>query len=263
MQARVHACYLYPVKACGALEVEALHFDTDGHIEGDREWLVVDEKENSVTWQGAFPRLARLRPLLRGGCLHLSTPEGDTYALPEPGAPREVNWWNDAAKAIETLQARDAGDAAADFISVAAGARLRLVHTAQTRHRPNAVHICTLPSWRELAEAHGDAANASFERMRPNLLLDGDELLPFVEEHCRALTAAGASLSVQERCVRCIVPNVEPGEGQVDERWLAAATRLSAQRHPNAPVAFGVYARPLGAGQLDRGERVSLTLAFD
>src|SRR3954468_13926619 len=72
-EAVVVGAWVYPVKSCGAMPVDELVFDRWGGAEGDRRWAVVDTS-GSVTWQGAHPRLALVRPRIAGDVLALRAP---------------------------------------------------------------------------------------------------------------------------------------------------------------------------------------------
>lgn len=272
MHARIHACFLYPVKACGGVAVPSLHIGASGHIAGDREWMVVDQ-DDQVTWQGAFPALARVHPSLRDTTvfLHEAGCTDGVALLSEVGAPCEVRFWNDDLKQTQRLAAWDAGPRVAEFVSDIAGARLRVVRAASAQHRMHPLHIVTLPSWQVLQARIGAAAgdDAHLRRYRPNLVLDhgdADELTPFIEESAKALllpdSAPPAQLDVYARCIRCVVPNVHPETGEVNPAFLDAAAALSTQRLPGAPVGFGMYARPSGACTITQGDAVVLDIAF-
>jgi uncharacterized protein YcbX len=268
MHALVHACHVYPVKACGGMPVPALELDAQGRLTGDREWVVVDE-EGTVTWQGAHPRLARLHALLHEGALHLAAEDGGRVRLhaAQGERPAEARCWNDLERCFETLAGDDAGDEVARFVAEVVGARLRLLRPHTARHRVNPLHVVTLPSWQELQAQIGPAADGAAQllRLRPNLVLApsaDDELPPFIEEHAVALQVGAQRFELYAPCIRCVVPNVDPRSGAVDPAFLAAMTTLSAQRFPGGPVRFGLYARAAAGAHMACGDTVFLELDF-
>ncbi len=258
---RVQALFLYPIKACAGLPVSRLVADARGHITGDREWAIVDA-QGEVTWQGAHPRLALVRPALHEGALRLSATGHAFLALQDPalGTPRTVRWWNDSTKRNEEHLVHDAGDDAAAWLQQVTGAPLRLVRFGpQALVRPglNPLHLVSSASVTELCAQLGgsmaspSAADAMVARLRPNVLLRGDPAQawwPFLEERARRFHGTTGkrawSMPVTGHCIRCVVPGVDPATGQMDDAVPQALAQLSAQRFPGGPSCFGVYAAP-------------------
>jgi uncharacterized protein YcbX len=273
VQAVVESVFIYPVKSCAAVRVAQIAFDSDGLLIGDREWVVVDA-ESSVVWQGSHPRLALVRPRLENGTLTLrSVAAGGAAAGAINGSPCEVRIWNDAANRVEIHQGQDEGSAATEFLSSIVGSQLRLVRLhrdALTRAGANPLHLVSRSSVDELGEAlaRGAPDRVAVERFRPNVVIAwrGEPLLPFLEEQFTALQWHDGSrphkLVVSGPCVRCVVPNVDPATGDVDDATLHAINELSAQRHPGGPSCFGVYARATGPAVLSSGTIVSARLTF-
>jgi len=268
MQARVASLFVFPVKACAALPVQELVFTADGRLQGDREWAVVDAG-SQVTWQGEYPRLACVMPSFDGSTLVLQASGEETVRLPREGgeAPLRICIWNDAMQRTEHFDALDAGPAAAALLRRVTGADLRLVRLgaeALARSGTNALHLLSQASLDELDEAlhaRGLAA-AEARRFRPNLVLEGDDLAPFLEEHLTRLRWSGGELRATSRCVRCIVPNVDPRDGALGAEPGPTVAALSTMRWPGAPSTLGLYARPVGVGVLARGTLLDLELAL-
>ncbi len=266
MQARVLSLFLYPVKACAGLPVAKLQFDATQRIAGDREWAVTDA-EGQVTWQGEHARLALVHPAFEDGTLVLRA-GGDVLRV-EPGALADctASIWNDRTQRHERFAAHDAGSEARRFLRTATGADLRLVRLgpeARARESVNPVHLMTQASLDEVNEAlelSGQGA-AEMARFRPNIALDGDALLPFLEEHLQSLRWGDGELRVTQPCVRCVVPNVNPRTGQVDAEPGPTVARLSAMRRPGAPSVLGVYLQPTGPGVLALNTAVELVLSL-
>lgn len=260
MHVVIRACYLYPVKSCAGVQTGSLTFDEAGGIVGDRQWVIVDERQ-CLTWMGALPRLALVRPYPAADGWMLRSPEGATVELPPAGegTPCTVQAWNGERAAFDPLPGRDAGDAAAALVSAVAGKRVRVVWMATQQHRPNPVHLTTVPSLRELGVALGLNLGevAGHRRFRPNVVLDaapGKTLEAFAEERVATFAGAPLTLEVTGRCDRCIVLDVDPDTAEVDGRYLAGTKGHSARRHPDKPAYFGVYARALGPGRLATGD---------
>jgi hypothetical protein len=274
LEARVDALFIYPIKACGAMGVAQLDITPAGLIAGDREWAVVDEK-NEVTWQGAHPRLALVRPTRHGHGLQLSVPGGAVIEVPvaDANAPCTVRMWNDSVKEMETFDAFDAGDAAALLLWRVTGAPLRLVRLgaqALARRGINPLHLVSVPSLGELNAqlASEGLAEAEALRFRPNLVLGAmtEPLLPFIEEqvtHVGGGADGGAwQMPVSAPCIRCVVPGVSPSSGELSEALPLAVAHLSGQRFPGGPSVFGVYAMPIPGTRIHSGDRLWLELNF-
>jgi uncharacterized protein YcbX len=269
---RVAATYLYPIKACGAMPVTALHIDRWGGAEGDRRWAIVNA-EGEVTWQGATPRLVLISPRVVNEGLLLDAPGQPTLAVPQAGlTPCSFQIWNEPAARLDRFDGHDAGDAASAWISTVAGAPVRLVRLADDvvgRPHANRLHVVSRASCDEarayLQQEGGPPAEVL--RYRPNIVLDGPEALlqVFAEDHLQALRwpdgGCEARVDITSRCIRCVVPNVDPLTGDTDARVLSALANLSAQRFPGEAVCFGVYGRATPGSLLALGQ--SVTLDFD
>jgi len=264
MNVVVRACYLYPVKACAGIQVEELSFAESGQIIGDRQWVVVDERR-CMTWIGAIPRLALVRPQVAASGWALAAPTGEAVTLPPAGEgePCTVQAWNGERGAFDVLTGCDAGDAVAQLVSEVAGERLRLAWLNGTQHLPNPVHLTTVSSLQQLAADLGTSLSgvAGQRRFRPNVVLeapDGAALEPFAEERAETFHGRSLTLDVTDRCARCIVIDVDPDTAEKDTRYFVGAKASSAQRHPGAPAYFGLYARPRAAGRLAVGDTLEM-----
>jgi uncharacterized protein YcbX len=273
--------FLYPVKACAGVPVDALVLDARGGAAGDRGWAIVDAG-GIVTWQGSHPRLALVAP--RFVAAHAGSP-ADRLALAAPGletvvvppapalSPCTVKIHNERTNRHDDFDATDAGDAVADWLERATGAALRLVRlgdAARTREGVNALHVVFESSIAAVdAELASDGApRADRRRYRPNVVLgDADAPLdPFIEESVESLSwqhqGVQTRLEVTAPCVRCIVPDVDPATGIVAPATGHALAALSRRRRPGGPVVFGVYARGEAGARLALGDSAALTLAF-
>ncbi|HEY4082762.1 MAG TPA: MOSC N-terminal beta barrel domain-containing protein [Burkholderiaceae bacterium] len=259
MQLSAAALYIHPIKTCAPLRVSRLEIAADGRVLGDREWAIVDA-ENGVTWQGSFPRLALLHPAFEGEHLVLRALDRAPVSVSRDGGqPCMVKIWNDVDKRADSFDAFDAGDQAAELLRYLCGAELRLVRltpAAPLRPTNNQLHLLGRPSMRELDPG------LAIERFRANIVLEGEELLPFMEENISSLRWAGGQMTVGERCVRCIMPNVDPLSAEVSPAVGETVAALSAQRYPGGPSYFGVYARAPGGVVLQEGEVLEAELNF-
>jgi uncharacterized protein YcbX len=269
------ALFVYPVKACAGMAVDELVLDERGGAVGDRGWAVVDA-EHAVTWQGAHPRLALVRPRARDAALLLEADGVEPIAAPDAAAlvPCQVRIWNDAMARHDIFEAADAGDAVAAWLAQVCGAPLRLVKlgaAARARDGVNALHLVFSASAAAVDAALASAGlpAADLRRYRPNIVLAmpaGTAGIEFIEESLEALEwqrgATATRLQVTAPCVRCVVPNVDPASGRVDDAVLDTLARLSQQRRPGGATVFGVYARGPAGARLRPGDGARMELAF-
>ena len=240
MSLHVSALYLHPIKACAPLSVPRLDFLPDGRVDGDREWAVLNDEGVELVLHAPSQRELRLPRHLQD-------------------RPGQAGFWNEKTCSVDHFDAFDAGDAAAALLSALCGAPLRLVRvSAAAILRPlnNAIHIVGRPS---LAEIGPDLDE---RRFRPNVVLDGPDLLPFMEDHARSLSWPGGRLALYAPCVRCIVPDVDPVTAAVDGSVGMRVAAASARRNPGGPSCLGVYGRVQAGTSLELDAPVELELDF-
>lgn len=274
LRARLVAAFVHPVKACAPHAVPALWMDALGGAEDDRRWVVLDA-DGAATWMGAVPALAKVHPELVGDALCLRAEGHADLRVPagaHAGTAADVRVWDESIAAHRVHAGRDAGDDAAAWLAAVTGQPLRLARLPDASiaiTRPNALHLLSRESCDEVAAALGREAAPG--RYRPNLLIEGEDepLPPFVEDHLAAVSwhdgQRWRTLRATGPCVRCVVPDVDPATGERGEGVLDTLARLSAARHPGAPVRFGTYLRgdPADAGaRLPVGAPLRLHLAW-
>ena len=225
--ARIAALYRYPVKsACGQL-LENATLEATG-LAHDREWMIVDHRGVFVT-QREQPRLALLRVTLHesGGVpmgLTLDAPDAPALHLPlaDFSQPRTVRVWRDE------VQALDAGDAAARWMSAWLGATFRLVRFAPGNRRlssmewtqgvpaPNQfsdgypILVLSRASIADLSRRVG--TDLPVNRFRPNLLLEG--LQPYDEDRIQELRCGDVQLRLVKPCERCAITTTDQERGE-------------------------------------------------
>lgn len=122
---RLSALYRYPIKSSAAESLERVALDALGVV-GDRRWMAVDTETGRFFTQRLLPQLGRIQARWAAPeVLRLNAPGMSELSLEVPAADanlRGVTVWRD------TLQAPDAGDAAADWLTRFLGRPTRLVH---------------------------------------------------------------------------------------------------------------------------------------
>lgn len=244
MLARLTALYLYPVKSLGGVRVDNATVDALGLV-GDRRFMVVDETGRFLT-QRTLPRMALIRTALASDTLQL-TQEGRggvTVPLaPDPAAPlRTVSVWKS-----EGLQAEDAGDAAATWLSDQLATRCRLVRIGRQFMRPVLKASATAGDIVSFADAYpflilseaslanlNDRLVASGEdpvpmnRFRPNLVVTG--CAPYAEDTWPRFRIGDVVFRAGGPCARCVITTTDQDtaeRGQEPLRTLATYRRDS------------------------------------
>jgi len=267
--ARLAAISIYPVKACRATPLQAATLGPHG-LAGDREWMAI-RPDGRFLSQRTHPALARVVPTLTGSGLRLACDGLDPLAVDAAsvlaGPVREVSVWDDR------LEACDAGDAAAAWLSQATGTPARLVRVA-ARHARRAdrdyvgerevpvafadgfpLLVCSTASLAELNRRL--PADVPMDRFRPNLVLEG--LPPFAEDGLRSLRIGAVRIALVKPCARCAVPGLDQHTGRASTDPFPA---LKAFRYDPSVrgVTFGVNAVAEGApgARLEVGMAVAL-----
>lgn len=231
---RVRDLYVYPVKACGAVAVDAAALGPLG-LEHDRRFAFVGEDGCALT-QREHPLLATVQPALEGDALRLDLGGLADLAI----GPNEfseslvVDVWGKriAARAAPlSLVAR-----AAEYL----GTGLRLVALDSSSERSFAdsrpVLVTTTGMLSQL-----NIPEIGMERFRPNIVLEGDG-------EWRELRGNEAVLEYAKPCGRCEVTTIDQASGA---RRGPEPLRTLSERFAGS---FGVYCRVARAGRLRRGE---------
>lgn len=220
---RITELNIYPVKSCRGIALSHAMLQPAG-LEHDREWMIVRPDGRFVT-QREQPRLASIVPAFEGAFLVLRAPEGRELRLPlqQEGAAVRVQCWRDVCSA------RDAGDAAASWLSRHVGESVRLVRFESTQRRLSSL------DWTGGVEAEnrfsdgfpvlliseGSLADLNsrlgqplpMNRFRPNLVVSG--LLPYQEDTIDELVAGEVTLRAVKPCTRCIITTTDQNSGEV------------------------------------------------
>jgi uncharacterized protein YcbX len=285
------ALYVYPIKACAGIAVDALEIDPRGGAAGDRRWAIVDARDE-LSWLGSHPTLALVTPRYLApdeprrpegteadrfveARLSLSAPGMAPIATPPARRLRRcpVKIWNERTRVHEVFEAADAGDAVAAWLQRVIGAPLRLVRlgdAALAREGPGALHLVFGDSVAAVDDqlAADGHAQADLRRYRPNIVLAGNgaALDPFFEDTLESIAWTGRDartrLAVTSLCVRCVVPNVDPATAAVSDATLNALATLAQRRRPGDATTFGLYVRGEPGARLALRDTAALTIAF-
>lgn len=253
---------IYPVKSLAGTFLPAMTLGVRGP-EFDRHWLVADPQGQFMT-QRQQPRMCLIHTTLLADALLLTAPGRETLRLPLPTSdtvPRSiVTVWRDVVEAC------DAGDAAAQWLSDFLGTPCRLHYLPDATVRP--VDPNYARSEDEVGFADGfplllitepslQAFNAELpapigsERFRPNIVIAGNA--PYAEDGWRRLRVGTIEFEVAKPCSRCVIPSIDPATG---ERQPVVSKALARTRRRGDAVYFGQNLIHRGLGTIRVGDEV-------
>ncbi|MGA6100212.1 MOSC domain-containing protein [Stutzerimonas marianensis] len=259
---RLTSLYRYPLKSGSAESLDIAHCDELG-LTGDRRWMAVDADSGKFMTQRALPQMALLDARWAGTeALRLSAPGMETLRVPVPdadGALRGVTIWR------ELLQAPDAGDAAAAWLTRLLGRPSRLVYLPASRGiqvDPAYAAPGELTAFSDgfpfllIGQASLDDLCArigrplDMRRFRPNLVVSGAE--PYAEDGWRRIRIGDMRFRVVKPCSRCAIPTIDPNTAIRSEDREPLAT-LMTYRKGEGGVFFGQNLIAEGPGTLATG----------
>ena len=263
------ALHVYPVKGCRGFKPAAAWAGSRG-LDGDRRWLIVDGTGTFIT-QRMHPQLALVAPEPSPQALVLRAPGRPDLAVPlaADGTPAAdsgtaaVTVWKD------TVQARDAGEEAAAWLSAWLGEPARLVHMPDEVRRPvdpkyavpgDIVSFADGFPWLLISE--GSLADLNrrlerpipMERFRPNLVVAGCD--PFAEDTWKRIRIGEAVFRIVKPCARCVVTTIDHERGTAD--GPEPLRTLATYRRVGDGVMFGQNLLADHAGRLRVGADVEI-----
>lgn len=275
--AEISGLWVYPIKSCRGIALDAAKLTRDG-LAWDRHWMLVDRDGRFLT-QRQHPRMALVETALGDEALRVGADGMPAIEVPfrPDGARVAATVWRDTCAAI------DAGDAAAAWFSDVLGMHCRLVAFDEREPRLSdpdyagdsgattqfsdgfALLVIGDASLVALNErlASKDVAPVAMTRFRPNLTVRG--LDAFDEDHANELrTASGAVLRLVKPCARCQITTIDPLTGERDARGEPLATLNEFRVKRDHGTLFGQNAIVLhaGAGRIARGEELAVEWNF-
>jgi uncharacterized protein YcbX len=221
---RIAGLWIYPVKGCRGIPVEAAPVEPMG-LAHDRRWMVVRPSGRFLT-QRELPALARVGTAIEDGRLVLDL-DGQRHPVqPAAGDDRlDVTVWRQRLPAIP--QSPEIDRLLSEFV----GRAVRLVRFAPEALRPCDPAISPpgartgfadgfpllLASTSSLARLNDHLGEAGSEpvpmaRFRPNLIVDG--LPPWAEDEAPWLRAGTTVFRLVSPCERCIVTTTDQASGE-------------------------------------------------
>ncbi|MDU5675889.1 MAG: L-glutamate gamma-semialdehyde dehydrogenase [Pseudomonas aeruginosa] len=245
---RLSALYRYPIKSSAAESLERVALDALGVV-GDRRWMAVDTETGRFFTQRLLPQLGRIQARWAAPeVLRLNAPGMSELSLEVPAADanlRGVTVWRD------TLQAPDAGDAAADWLTRFLGRPTRLVHIPEARARQvdtgyaepgQKVHFADGFPLLLIGQASLDDLSQrvgrplEMLRFRPNLVVEGSAA--FAEDGWKRIRIGSVEFVVAKPCSRCILTTLDPATGERNELFYEGRGIFACVSPWNFPLAI-------------------------
>ncbi len=260
----ISALHLYPVKSARGNAVSEAIVEPRG-LKHDRRWMIVDANDRFIT-QREKGKLARLVPQAIDGGLILRAEGLGRLEVPEPTLAescREVVIWR------STVEAADAGDIAASWISEFLGEPARLVFmTPESLRRPSqdfaepTDEVSFADGFPILltTEASLDHLNRRLEhsvpmnRFRPNIVIAESEL--FAEDNWSTLVIGDVTLRNVKPCGRCIVTTTDQVTGE--RRGDEPLRTLAQVRLQDGQANFGINLIASKCGLIRVGDNVTI-----
>lgn len=216
---------IYPVKSFASLALESMHVEPTGPV-GDRCFVVVDPKGNFLS-QRKFPKMATIDVEHGGNVIFLSIGDWEFSVPAVPtGEVVTLKIHDDICQGI------DCGEGVAEWISKVIGTPCRLVY--QDPSMPRVRHASAVGSNISVSFADGypilllgrksvDDLNDKLSlgahprvepsAFRPNILFDGEDTTPFMEDGFSRIQIGEVILRAVKKCSRCTVVNVDQRTG--------------------------------------------------
>lgn len=260
----VSALYIYPIKSCGGIEVQAFRLDDLGP-QFDRRFMVVDAEGKFIT-QRQEPRLSLVTPTLQPTTLTVRAQGMQPLRLPlsvrDDGRVVEVTVWEHRGPAF------DAGTDASEWFSEWLGRDCRLVYMpnaplrqVSTAYSPEAAYTSFNDGFPELLVSAASLADLNqraqrsfgMERFRPNIVVTGCDA--YAEDTWKKVRIGAVRFDVVKPCGRCVTTTVDPATGEAGTEPLAT---LSSYRKRGGKVMFGQNCVHRDLGGIRVGDAVEL-----
>lgn len=265
MHPLVAQLFIYPVKGCQSVAVQQLSLH-NSHVEQDRIFAFVNEKEGNYLSQTNTPLLAAIKVFVDGNYLHLqSEKSGAISILAKSDGTRLV-----PLKSPEgTVFLEDLGEQAAQWISEHLQQnfiRLTRRPSSAPKIAPHSstikwnlhfayrspLHIISLSSLADLNAKTQQHIPA--DRFRPNIILANSPT--YAEDLYQYLRIGSVNLLRTESCYRCVYTTTDQKSGQ--RMGKEPLYTLNKYRKSDQGVSFGAYFLPLNEGEIVEGTTLEL-----
>ena len=258
--------YVYPIKSCAGIPLEASEVDERG-LRHDRRWMLVDETGCFMS-QRRFERMALIGIRIESDGLLVDAPGMPSLEVPlrPPDSTLLLaSVWDDL---VEGLTVGDDADLwFSEFLDVGC----KLVYLPDESMRlvdptyggpGDRVGLADAFPFLLISEASLSDLNSRLEhpvpmnRFRPNVVVRGSE--PFAEDGWRLVRIGSITLRVVKPCARCAIITVDQRTAEVDKEPLRTLARF---RKVGKKVLFGQNLIHDGTGTLRTGDPVRVIQA--
>jgi len=245
--------FIYPVKSCRGISLQAAEVDALGFV-GDRRFLVVDESGRFLT-QRSHPRMALIETGLASDILTLTAAGHGFISVPVTSTTSTrtlaVSVWKS-----ENLLADDCGDAVAAWLGSFLSTRCRLVRIGEKFRRPvlkaaarsgDVVNFADAVPFLAISQASLDDLNdrlvakgedsLPMDRFRPNLVITGPT--PYAEDDWPRLRIGPLTFRNAGPCSRCIVTTTDQLTAQRGKEPLRTFASYRRGKDKSTDVYFG------------------------
>jgi uncharacterized protein len=250
----------YPVKSCAGVALEQSRVTPTG-LELDREFMVVDD-DNDFVSQRKVPELALVVPRIGDTSITLSAPGIEDVDVPlqiEPDDDRLVTATVHDKPVVGQIVGEDLNEWFTDFLPrYKQNRRFRLLHVRddvpryikELYRRPGASNqvgfadgsamlLATEPSLAQL-NTQMDAP-VPMNRFRPNIVVDGEGLVAYAEDHWTQVRIGALMAFVVKASDRCVTTDVDQQTavtGKAVRRALRTRKGINAYDETNTGVFF-------------------------
>ncbi|WP_284381705.1 MOSC domain-containing protein [Litoribrevibacter albus] len=243
----VHSLFYYPIKSCAPNTLQSANITPSG-IENDRRWMIVDAETGKFVTQRKDPKLARIRVKQESEQIALQYLDGADSYIDVPVSKTsliETEVWKDRQ------QCWDQGEQVSTWLSEILDKDVRLAYIDDEQLRTVDQDfakpmdqvgfadgfpflVATTTSIEQFNKDLG--YEISIKRFRPNIVIEGDDLVPYAEDQWKAIEINGIRFDLVKPCSRCVMPSINP---ETIERERAVIETLVATRKQGNATFFG------------------------
>lgn len=216
---KISRLFVYPVKSCAGIEVDALTFDENGP-QGDRRFVIASPEGDFLT-QRELPAMARIQPRFERDELVLSYPERAEIrvSMKSSSEPQRVRIWSDEVTGV------DCGGNVSVWLTDILGQTVRLFmlpdnnpRRADSQYAPKDTAVGYADGFpllivtQESLDALSELAKLPVDvrRFRPNVVIEGAASAFDEREWAALMTPEGNRLPLVKPCERCVIPTRDP-----------------------------------------------------
>ncbi|EDV25131.1 uncharacterized protein TRIADDRAFT_24819 [Trichoplax adhaerens] len=257
---RVKQLYIYPIKSCAGIKLDAADCNIDG-FKWDRRWIIIDENDLFLTLRSE-PTLALVQPSIEDGQLKLTAPDMPPVAVPlevaEGATSKEIKIWRTNITAFDC--GKEIGDWFSKYLNKSNLKLLFKPDTTPNRYvkddsiwgvdgqSNDQCAFADLTPYHLTFTASLDVLNTkssrqiSMQSFRPNIIVETEE--PHVEDHYKYYHIKDTTFRKVKNCERCLLTTVDPNTGVRDVareplKSMRTYRKSADPRQKNSPL-FGI-----------------------